>query len=217
MAPSLALPAETARERVLLATAELWAEVGFERLDVESICRRAGIAADRLGPDLSTRESLARAAFEVPVTAAVEVVAAQYGPDRSEAESCTKGIVGLLQLMAANPAYAFVLYIGRRQAAMSLGVTTVSRNAHQLMVAMLERLGEGSDLGSPPLTAAAGALGAAEAVIRREITAGRCERITRLAPDFVYGAITPFLGQAEGLRLAALSREPGGGKGAQVA
>lgn len=207
MAPSLALPAETARERVLLATAEHWAEVGFERLDVESICRRAGVTPGQLGPDIPDRDSLARATFEVPVAAVVDIVVAQYGPDRSEAESCAMGIVAILQLMAANPGYAFVLYVGRRQAAVPVEVTTVSRTAHQLVVAMLERLGEGSDIGRPPLTAAAGALGAAEAVIRREIYTGHCERLPYLAPDIVYGAITPFLGQKEALRLAALSQQ----------
>lgn len=206
MAPSLVLPAETVRERVLLATAEHWAEVGYEGLDVESICRRAGVERDDLGAELPDRESLARAALEVPVGAVVDLVAEQYGPDRSEPESCALGIVAILQVMSANPAYAFVLYIGNRQAVKSQRVATVSRTAHQLMVAMLERLGEGSDVGRPPLTAGVGALGAAEIALRREVVAGRFERLPQLAGDVVYAAITPFVGQEEGLRLAALSR-----------
>jgi AcrR family transcriptional regulator len=207
MAPCLLLPAETVRERVLLATAELWAEAGYEGLDVDSICRRAGVEKNDLGSELPDRESLARAALEVPVAAMVDLVAEQYGPDRSEPESCALGIVAILEMMAANPAYAFVLYIGSRQAGKTRRVATVSRTAHQLMVAMLERLGEGSDIGRPPLTAGVGAMGAAEIALRREVVAGRVDCLPHLAGDVVYAAITPFVGQKEGLRLAALSRQ----------
>jgi hypothetical protein len=57
-------------------------------------------------------------------------------------------------------------------------------------------------------------VGGAEAVIRREIVAGRREELPRLLPDFIYGATVGFLGQEEGflgqeeaMRLSRQGRE----------
>jgi hypothetical protein len=204
MGSSRALPAATERERALLATAEICAEAGYEGLSAEAIGARAGIGVDRFEQIFGDVESAAKAAIEVPLAAVVSVVGGLYSPDRSEAESYAMAIVGILELMAANPAYTYLAYIGGRQMAPP-GVREIFSSGHRFLVAMLERLWASSDLTEQPARAGLGALGAAEAVVRREILAGRYKRLPALAPDFVYGAITPFLGQREGLRLAQLS------------
>jgi hypothetical protein len=38
--------------------------------------------------------------------------------------------------------------------------------------------------------------------VRREIAAGRAERLPSMLPDLVYAGTVPFLGQEEALRLA---------------
>lgn len=205
MGRSWALPVESERERVLLATAELWGELGYEGLSVESICERAGVEEASFAAMFRDIEAAAKATVEVPLAAVVEVVADLYSPDRSEAESYVTGIAAILGLMAANPAYADVVYITGRQMAPP-GVHALYETGHQVLVAMLERLWEGSTLSEKPARAGLGALGAAEAVVRREIVAGRYERLPDLAPDFVYAATVPFLGIAEAQRLAQLAR-----------
>jgi AcrR family transcriptional regulator len=199
------LPAESERERALLATAEIWREHGFEGLTRGAISGRAGISAEEFAAVFADVRAVATAAIEVPLAAVVEIVADLYSPDRSEAESYARAIVRILQMMAANPAYAFVVYIGGRQMAPS-EVHTVFASGHHLLVAMLERLWGSSTVSEQPARAGVGILGSAEAVVRRELMAGRHDILPALAPDFVYGAITPFLGQAEGLRLARFSR-----------
>lgn len=199
------LPAVSERERALLATAELWGECGYEGLSVEAICARAGIGAEAFEAMFGGVEAAATATIEVPLGAVVSVVADCYSPDRSEAESYALAVVGLLELMAANPNYAFVVYIARRQRAPA-GVHSVFESGHQFLVAMLERLWDGSSLKEKPARGGLGSLGAAEAVVRREVMAGRFERLPRLAPEFVYAATVPFLGQAEALRLARLAQ-----------
>lgn len=206
MPTSRVIPAETERQRALLATAELWNERGYGGLSVEAICDRAGIEAERFEAMFGSVEAAASAAFEVPLTAVVGIVGDLYSPDRSEAESYAVAIVGILELMAANPAYAFLAYLAGRQEAPSR-VHEIYKSGLRLLVAMLERLWAHSALPEQPMRAGQGALGAAEAVVRREILAGRHKRLPALAPDFIYGAITPFLGQAEGLRLAELGRQ----------
>jgi AcrR family transcriptional regulator len=205
MGRSWALPADSERERVLLATAELWGKRGYDGLSVASICDQAGVEEASFAAMFRDVEAAAKATVEVPLAAVVEVVSGLYSPDRSEAESYAMAIVGLLRLMAANPAYADVAYITGRQMAPP-GVHALYETGHQVLVAMLERLWEGSTLSDKPARAGLGALGAAEAVVRRELVAGRYERLPDLAPDFVYAATVPFLGIAEAQRLAQVAR-----------
>ena len=201
MASRWALPAGSERERVLLATAEVWAEAGYEGLSVERICVRARVERDAFEAMFPSVEAAAEAAIEVPLRAVVGVVAKFFSPDRSEAESYAGAIVRILELMAANPAYSYLVYIGGRQMAPP-NVHSVYESGHRFLVAMLERLWEDSGSRRQPDKAALGVLGAAEAVARREILAGRYERLPLLAPDFVYVATVPFLGQEEAMRLA---------------
>ena len=198
-----ALPAVSERERMMLATAELWSEVGYEGLSVEGICERAEIAVETFTAEFGEVRGAARATLEATFAAVVGLVAEKYGSDRSEPESCALGIVAILEFMAANPAYAYVIYIGRRQR-VPAELRELSKNAQRFIVAMLDRLRESSaSYGQPPM-AGAGALGGPEAVIRREILAGRTELLGTLAADVVYGALVPFVGQTEALRLARL-------------
>ncbi len=201
MGSSRRLPAASDRERVLLATAELWGEGGYEKLSVETICGRSGVEPEAFLDRFPDVEAAAEAAVEVPLAAVVDVVADLYSPDRSEAESYALAIVAILELMAANPAYADVVYIAGRQMAPP-AVHALYETGHRFLVAMLERLWASSELREQPARAGLAALGAAEAVVRREIVAGRHEALPSLAPDFVYAATVPFLGQQEAMRLA---------------
>jgi AcrR family transcriptional regulator len=214
MGSAWALPAVSERERALLATAELWCERGFEGLSVEAICARAEIDAKTFESLFKNVEAAAVATIEVPLGAVVSTVADNYSPDRSEAESYALAVEAILEVMAANPAYAFVTYIARRQRAPA-GVLSVFESGHQFLIAMLDRLWESSALSDQPARAGQGALGGPEAIVRREIAAGRIEQLPALGPDMVYSAAVPFLGQAEALRLAKQARgllEDGRGK-----
>ncbi len=205
MGSSRALPAESERERALLATAELWSEAGYGGLSAAAISERAGIEAGTFASLFANLEAAAQATFEAPIGAVVGLVAEQFAPDRSEPESCMRGIVAILEVMAANPAFAFVVYLGRRQAVPE-AVRASAKTGHGFIVAMLERLRDSSAVTGQPLGAGVGALGAAEILLRREVLAGRADRLTALAPTVVYAAISPFVGQEEGLRLARESR-----------
>ena len=204
MSSHRALPAESERERVLLATAELWAEAGYGGLSVAEICSRAEVDASTFEAMFPSVAATVKAAIEALLAAVVGLVSELFSPDRSEAESYAGAIVEILKLMAANPAYAHLAYIAGRQMAPP-SVRSVYVSGTQLLVAMLERLWESSSADQQPDKAALGVLGGAEAVVRREIVAGRSERLPALAPDFVYIATVPFLGQEEALRLTRLA------------
>ena len=195
----------TERERVLLATAEIWLEAGYAGLDAGAISARAKLDTDTFAAMFRDVGEAARATLQVPMTALVGIVSQQFLPDRSEPESCMMGIVAMLELMAANPAYAHVVYVGWREESVPTDVSDVATTTAGFMVAMLERLRDSSSVRVQPVTAGIGALGAAEAVVRCAVLEGRAGRLRELVPSVVYGATVPFVGQKEALRLAELS------------
>jgi len=201
MSSSWVLPAVSERERLLRATAELWRRDGYEGLSEAAICECAGVGQESFERMFANVEEAAGAVIEVPLGAVVEVVGQQYSADRSEAESYARAIAGILELMAANPDYAYVVYIAGRQMAPP-EVHRGYESGHRFLVAMLERLWGSSSAAEQPARAGLGALGAAEALVRREIAGGRFERLPELAPECVFAATVPFLGQREALRLA---------------
>lgn len=206
MESAWALPAVSERERALLATAELWSERGYGELSVEAICGRAGIDAETFEALFGDVEAAAKATIEVPLGAVVTAVGEHYSPDRSEVESYALAVDAILEVMAANPAFAFVTYLGRRQEAPP-EVLSVFESGHQFLVAMLDRLWDNSPLSEKPARGGQGALGGPEAVVRRELVAGRAERLPALAPDLLYAAAVPFLGQNAALQLRRQARE----------
>jgi hypothetical protein len=76
----------------------------------------------------------------------------------------------------------------------------------RLLVAMLDRARAYASVTAPP-SATRGAIGGAEALVRRELLAGRADRLPGLLPDIVYGLLVPYLDQREALRYAELARE----------
>ncbi len=199
--------APTARERIVWAMADLCAERGYEETTIEQIVARAKVsAADFEGLFGSDKEACAVAAENGVLIEVVSAVGAGYSADRSEWDSVLHGVKAILELMAANPSYAHLGYVASRQMTPTR-VRAVYDSGHQMVRAMLERGWDYSDGDAQPTLTALGILGGAEAVVRREVVAGRAEELPRLLPDFVYAATVPFLGQKEALRLARRGRE----------
>ena len=198
-------PAE--RERIVWAMAELCAELGYEETSIEQIVARAKVSvADFEELFGSDKEACGVAAENAILAEVLAAVGAGYSADRSEWDSVLLGVKAILELMAANPSYAYLGYVAARQMAPAR-VREVYESGHQMLRAMLERGWEYSEGGAQPAQTPVGVLGGAEAIIRREVVAGRAGELPRLLPDFVYGATVPFLGQEEALRLARRGRE----------
>jgi AcrR family transcriptional regulator len=195
------------RGRVLQAAADLCAEQGYEAITMEQLVERSGVASERLsqmfGNDV---EECLLAAVNAIIGEVVSAVAGSYSADRSEWDSGLLGMKALLELMAANPSFAYLGYIAARQMA-TPRIHETYEGAATLLTAMIDRLREQSTATGPPAKTARGTLGGAEAVARAEILAGRIEQLPRMLPDFAYGATVAFLGQEEALRFAARGRE----------
>jgi AcrR family transcriptional regulator len=193
------------REDILRATAELIAELGYWETTAEKIAHRAGVTSAELADLFADVEECMTASVSAICSQVLTEISSAYSADRSELDSGILGIKAILELMAAHPSFAYLGYIASRQ----MGPAKPREGyqlARQMLIMMMERLREHSAGEGQPASAASGALGAAEALVRREIVAGRTERLPRLLPDLVYAATVPFVGPKEALGLARRAR-----------
>lgn len=194
------------RDRLIVAITELCAERGYEELEEREIAERAGLAPNATEEVFGDKEECLKAAENAILLEVVSVVSRTYSADRSEWDNVVFGVLALLELMAQQPTFAYLGYIVSRQMAPD-AVLEINRTGHQMLEAMLERGWEYSRPGPQPSRVALGVLGGAQAIVRREVAAGRAAELPRFLPDCVYIATVPFLGQEEALRLARQGAE----------
>lgn len=178
------------RRRTLMRMARRYAKQGLER---------PGEALDE------TQEEGAAAAVSMLVGELITAVASSYSPDRSEHDSGLVGVREILDLIAANPEQSYFGYVTCRHAE-SQALRDARDAAASVLAAMMERQAEYAVGQSQPPTAARAALGGVEALIRRELTAGRADRLPSLLPDIAFAATVPYMGQEEALRIARRGR-----------
>jgi AcrR family transcriptional regulator len=195
------------RQRVLDAITELCAIQGYEATTVGQVIERSDISREGFYGMFSSKEECMLAAEYELVGEVMTAVAASYSADRSDLENGLFGMKAILELMAANPSFAFCGYIGCRQMAPRRIREAQETGAHML-AAMIDRLrGEYSETLDQPASAARASLGGGQALVRQEIMAGRTDQLPRLLPDLAYGATVAFLGQEEALQLSRRARE----------
>jgi len=189
------------RDRLIAAAAALSAERGYDELAGEAIATRAGLTVAVFDQHFEDKEDCVAAAENAILLEVVSAVSRSYSADRSEWENVFHGVKEILELMAANPTFAYLGYVFSRQMAPG-SVREINEAGHRMLEAMLQRGWDYSDSPHQPACAALGVLGGAQAVVRRELVAGRAWRLPQLLPDFVYIATVPFLGQEQAQRLA---------------
>jgi AcrR family transcriptional regulator len=195
------------RDRLIEAAAVLCAEIGYEELEGAKIAARADLPPATMAQLFpGGKEECLAAAENAILLEVVTAVSETYSPDRSEWESVIYGVKAILELMAANPDFAYLGYVFSRQMAPGR-MKEINDGGHRMLEAMLERGWEYSRSLHQPAKAALGVLGGAEAVVRRELAAGRAKRLPLLLPDCVYIATVPFLGQTRALRLSEHAQE----------
>ncbi len=193
----------TERDRILQAMADCCAERGFGETSVEDVIERAGVRRDDFDSHFSDKESCALAALNKIVSETLAAVSTAP-PQGSEAERHAAQILAISELMSTRPSFARLGYIEARQGGTAQMHDSYESAAHVLALMMERTQTTGA---RPPSGAARAALGGAEAVVRRELVAGRIGQLGRLLPDFLYAALVPFVGQGEALRQSRLARQ----------
>lgn len=202
---NLAPPSE--RDRLVAAMAASCAERGYSSTSVEEVIARAGVPRRSFEENFADKPACGIAATSQILAEITAAASAAYSSRYSEWEILLRGVRTSLELLAARPSAARLACIEARQAmppeAYALYASTI-----RMLLAMLDRIRAYATSEAPrPPSATRGALGGGEALIRRELLAGRAERLPELLPDIIYGLLVPFLDQKEALRHAEMARE----------
>ncbi len=189
------------RDRILQAMAECCAERGYLETTVDAVLDRAGVELEIFESHFAGKEDCALAALNKMVSetlARISMAAAASGDviGRRQIEGRE-----ILELLAARASFAKLTFVESRQCG-TPRMRDAQESAARVLALMMERVSEGP--GNANASARA-ALGGAEAVVRRELAAGRAEGLPQFLPDFVYAVLVPFLGQREALRQAKLA------------
>jgi AcrR family transcriptional regulator len=203
--PNLVPPSE--RDRLVAAMAASCAERGYASTSVAEVVARAGVPRRSFEENFADKSACGVAATSQILAEITAVASAAYSPRYSEWEILLRGVRTTLELLAARPSLARLACIEARQA-MPPEAYALYASAIRFLLAMLDRIRVYASSETPrPPTAARGALGGGEALVRRELLAGRAERLPALLPDIIYGLLVPFLDQKEALRYAEMARE----------
>jgi AcrR family transcriptional regulator len=196
------------RDRILQAMTECCAEHGYAETTIEHVLTRAAVDQRSFDALFATKEDCAVAAI---TRVASKILGAAASSERGAGETTPfAGLRAILELLAERPAYARFGYIEARQ-----GGTVRMRETYEAgtraLGALVEQLGESApeSEGSSPQRARA-AVGGAEALLRREVAAGRAERLPELLSVFAYGMLVMFVGPEQAaIQARAVARDAG--------
>jgi AcrR family transcriptional regulator len=195
------------RERMLIATAELVAERGYQKTTIELIAKTARVALSTFYEQFSSKEECFLAAFDETTAAAAEVFAELLDADRPWAEQISAGLEILLEMIVNEPARAR-LCIVEAQAA---GGASLAR--YQAMLeSVAPKLREGR-LHNPrssrlPDGLEVAIVGGLAWLVHQRLVAGCDDEIKALLPEMLQVTLTPYIGEVEASRAAdaALAR-----------
>lgn len=183
--------------------AETCAAVGYRRTTVRAVTERAGVDPERFDALFAGKEDCALAAFNKFVSETLARLSVSVADRPASGDPGTEEVRALLDLVAAMPNFALLACVEARHGG-TARLRAAYASAAGVLALMMERLGSG-DAGAAPTLRGRAALGGLEVLVRRELVAGRAESLPRLLPNFIYGALVPFVGQREALRQARLA------------
>jgi AcrR family transcriptional regulator len=195
------------RDRLIRAMVEICAEQGYGAATSEALSERSGVGRERLVELFGAEQAPERcllAAHGAIVGDVIAAVSSVYENRRSGWENTIAGLQAILEYMAANPSAAHTCHITAPRGAPER-IRVEARSARRMLVTMLERVPVLEDGSGAHPQAAVAALGSAEALIRREILAGRAEALPRALPEIVFAIAVPYRGGDGAACLAALA------------
>lgn len=173
-------------------------ERGYAGTTVGAVLERAGVDTGSFEAHFAGKEDCALAALNKIVSETLARISMAHPRAADAVERRKFEVKEILELMASRPGFAWLGCVETRQGG-TPRMHDSYESAVRVLALMMERAGGAAEKQG---IAARAALGGAEAVVRRELAAGRSGRLPQLLPDFVYAALVPFVGQREALRQA---------------
>ena len=194
------------RTRILQAIADATAERGYTGTTVAQICDRASVSSATFYELFHDKEDCFLAAVRETIAEATTVVSEAYTRKKGEIDLLSDAILALLELFAARPSSARLIFLECRSS--TPRALDLYLSGARVVISLIGR-GWGSQTSAGVSPAAAGqvVLGGAESIIRNEIAEGRSEQLPAVLPEIVYCAVLPFRGQDEALARAKVAEQ----------
>jgi AcrR family transcriptional regulator len=186
---------------MLLATAELVAERGYQKTTIESIAKTARVALLTFYEHFASKEECFLAAFDEAIAAASEVFAELVDESKPWPDQIASGLEVFLEMVETERARAH-LCIVESQAA---GTASLSRY-QAVLERVAPKLREGREL-NPRASRLPDGLEVAIAgglawLVHQRLVAGRVDDLRLLLPEMLQVTLTPYVGEAEAGRAA---------------
>jgi AcrR family transcriptional regulator len=193
--------AQNQRERMLLATAELVAERGYQKTTIELIAKTARVALVTFYEHFANKEECFLAAFDENVEAAQEVFAELLDTEQAWTDQIASGLEILLEMVVTEQARAKLCIVESQAAggkalaryqAMLEGVAPTLREGRELNP-RASRLPDGLEV------AIAGGLAW---LVHQRLVADQVDGLKELLPEMLQVTLTPYVGEVEAARAA---------------
>lgn len=193
--------AQNQRERMLLATAELVAERGYQKTTIELIAKTARVALVTFYENFANKEECFLAAFDENVEAAREVFGELLDTEQAWPDQIASSLEIFLEMVVAEQARA-KLCIVESQAA---GAEALAR--YQAMLeSVAPKLREGRELNPRasrlPEGLEVAIVGGLAWLVHQRLVAGRIDGLKGLLPEMLQVTLTPYVGEIEAARAA---------------
>ena len=189
------------RERILLATAELVAERGYQKTTIELIAKTARVALATFYEQFASKEECFLAAFDESVVAAGAVFDELLDSERPWPEQIASGLEILLEMVVGEEARARLVLVEAQAA----GAAALARY-HSMLERVAPKLREGRALnpraGRLPDGLEVSIAGGLAWLLHQRLVAGRDDDIEGLLPEMLQVTLTPYVGEAEAARAA---------------
>jgi AcrR family transcriptional regulator len=193
--------AQNQRERILLATAELVAERGYQKTTIELIAKTSRVALVTFYEHFPSKEECFLAAFDESVAAAKEVFAELLDPEQPWQEQISAGLQVFLEMVVNEQARA-KLCIVEAQAA---GSASLARY-QEMLESVAPKLREGREFnpraGRLPDGLEVAIAGGIVWLVHQRLVADDVDDLMMLLPEMLQVTLTPYIGEVEAGRAA---------------
>jgi AcrR family transcriptional regulator len=184
------------RERMLLATAELVAERGYQKTTIELIAKTARVALSTFYEQFESKEECFLAAFDESVAAAREVFGELLDTEQPWPDQVASGLEIFLEMVVAEQARA-KLCIVESQAAGRAGLARYQAMLEGVAPKLREGRRFNPRAGRLPEGLEPAIAGGLAWLVHQRLIAGRVDDIKALLPEMLQITLTPYVGEVE--------------------
>jgi AcrR family transcriptional regulator len=193
--------AQNQRERMLLATAELVAERGYQKTTIELIAKTARVALSTFYEQFSSKEECFLAAFDETMDAAAEVFAELLDEEQDWAEQVATGLEIALEMVANEPARA-KLSIVEAQAAGGEALKRYQGMLERLAPKLREGRVHNPRASRLPDGLEVAIVGGLVWLVHQRLLTDRVDEVKGLLPEMLQVTLTPYVGEVQAGRAA---------------